>query len=139
MNNKILIAIIAGLVIIGGVLVISGQFGDKTKLSDKDQLPTTRQNDTDAAKGKPITEAIDTITLTSSGFEPQSVSVKKNKVVIWINKTGAETAVKSNSFAPLNLGRFPDGSSVQLIFDKAGTYKYYNELSPDQTGTVIVE
>jgi len=143
MNNKILIGIIGALVVLGGILVFSGQIlnnqGGSEKRANQNITPAAAQNDTDASRGTPITETVDTINVTSTGFEPQATKIQKDRVVIWINKTGQEVGIKSDSFAPLNLGRFPVNSSVQLIFDKEGTYEYYNELNPEQKGTIIVE
>lgn len=86
-----------------------------------------------------------TVTLTSSGFDPKEVTVKKNGEVSWLNKSGKQASVNSDphpthqDFPPLNLGLFPSGSNVSLVFDKTGTFKYHNHLSPSQTGVVIVQ
>jgi len=65
--------------------------------------------------------------------------------VVWIKKSGAVATVNSADhpthlvYPPINMGEFKDGTSVQLVFDKPGTYKYHNHLIPSQTGTVVVE
>ncbi|MEK7185769.1 MAG: hypothetical protein AAB675_00185, partial [Patescibacteria group bacterium] len=118
MNNKTLIIIISVLVIVGGILLIGGSLGNKNKSATDKNTSTPNvsqpaaQNDPDAAKGKPIKEGtIEIINLTKDGFEPVSTTIKKNMVVIWINKSDKEAGVSSDSHAPLNLGRFPTGSS----------------------------
>ena len=65
--------------------------------------------------------------------------------VTWTNSSGSIANVSSDphpihtNYPPLNLGKFDDGGSVSLVFDKPGTYGYHNHLIPSQTGKVIVE
>lgn len=130
---------------IGGILLIGGQLtGKKPSSTPEGDKPPTQQTQSNqngkVIVGKPITEPIKTINITSSGFEPESLTIKNGVKVIWINKSGAKVnIVPTNKFAPLTLGEFPDGSSVQLLFDKSGTYTYQNQLKPSQTGTITVQ
>lgn len=86
-----------------------------------------------------------TVTYTKDGFNPKSITIKAGTRVTWINKSGKMTTVNSNDhpahklYPPLNLGEFPDNSSVQLVFVKPGSYGYHNHLNPSQTGEIIVE
>lgn len=145
MNNKTLIIVIVVLMAIGGILLIGGQLtGKKPSSTPEGDKPPTQQTQSNqngkVIVGKPITEPIKTINITSSGFEPESLTIKNGVKVIWINKSGAKVnIVPTNKFAPLTLGEFPDGSSVQLLFDKSGTYTYQNQLKPSQTGTITVQ
>ena len=146
MNNKTLIIVIVVLMVIGGILLIGGQLaGKKSSNVQQGAAPTatqqTQSNQNGTVNvGKPITEPITTVNITSSGFNPQNLTIKNGVKVIWINKSGAKVnIVPTNKYAPLTLGEFPDNSSVQLMFDKAGTYTYQNQLKPSQTGTVIVQ
>ncbi|MBI2034779.1 MAG: cupredoxin domain-containing protein [Candidatus Levybacteria bacterium] len=85
------------------------------------------------------------INLTSNGFVPKVVTVKKGTRVIWFNKTSVDGTVSSDPhpthqlYPPLNLGTFPPDFSVQLIFNDPGTYGYHNHFKPEQTGTIIVQ
>lgn len=85
------------------------------------------------------------VNLTSTGFSPATLTIKKGTTVKWVNNSGEEGNVSSDphpihtTYPPLNLGSFADGDSVSLTFDKAGTYRYHDHLSPQLTGTVIVE
>lgn len=155
MNNKTLIIVIVLLVIVGGGLLIGGQLIKK----DSGKAPITNNNTTSQDQstestqmggsantgGAPIKEEIVNITLTSSGFDPETTTVKAGSRVIWLNKSGVAASLNSADYPtnklypPLNLGEFADGSSVQLIFDKPGEYKYHNHLKQGQNGTVIVE
>lgn len=85
------------------------------------------------------------ITYTANGFSPNPLTVKAGTKVTWLNKSGQTVAVDSDphpihtSYPPMNFGPFSDGSSVSLVFDKPGTYRYHNHLNPSQTGTIIVQ
>ena len=142
MNNKTLVIVIAVLILIGAVIVIAGKLGDKSA----QPLNVTNQDTTKQGTGGTTPkETISSINLTSSGFSPNTITIKTGTRVIWLNKSGAAATVNSavhpshKVYTPLNLGEFRDGSSVQLVFDKPGTYKYHDHLNPSRTGTVIVE
>lgn len=151
MNNKTLLLIIGVLIVIGGGLLLGGQLigRDSNKTNNVgSQNQSTQPPQTAGPKdtgGEPIKEEVVNITLTSSGFDPETATVKAGSRVIWLNKSGASASLNSADYPtnrlypPLNLGEFANGSSVQLIFDKPGEYKYHNHLKPGQTGTVIVE
>ena len=142
MNNKTLAIIIAVLILIGAIIVIAGKLGDKSA-----QPPNVTSQDAtnQGTGGTTPKETIASINLTSPGFSPNTITVKTGTRVIWLNKSGAAATVNSaihpthRVYTPLNLGEFPDGSSVQLVFDKPGTYKYHDHLNPSRTGTVVVE
>jgi len=93
----------------------------------------------------PSIPPINEIIVTENGFEPTTITVKTNDLVIWKNESGNEATVNSdphpehNEFMDLNLGKFPDGFSMQTQFKTPGTYKYHNHLNPEQMGTVIVK
>lgn len=139
MNNKILIGVVVLIVVIGAVVLIGGKGGYQTPApieSGKTPSPTTEA--TTSAQQT-------TVTLTQSGFEPATVTVKAGTKVIWVNRSGAAATVYSAghpthlTYPPLNLGQFSDGQSLSLVFDKPGTYKYHDHLNPSQIGTVVAE
>lgn len=141
MNNKTLITIIAVLVLIGAVVVITGKSGNETTQSTSQSTPAQTQE----TGGTVPKETVANVDLTSSGFDPKTITVKTGTRVIWLNKSGDVATVHSDMhpthqlYAPINLGEFPDGSSVQLVFDKPGEYGYHDHLNPSRTGTVVVE
>ena len=143
MNNKTLVIIIVVLVLIGAVVVALGKLGNKSaQPSTVTSQPSTSTQGTGGTIPK---ETIANVNLTSSGFDPKTLTIKAGTRVIWVNKSGAAATVHSavhpthQVYPPLNLGEFPDGSSVQLVFDKPSAYNYHDHLNPSRTGTVVVE
>ena len=86
-----------------------------------------------------------TVSITSSGFSPDSITVQPGTKVTWVNNSGGVANVSSDPhpthtlYPPLNLGRVAGGASVSLVFDKAGSYGYHNHLNPGWTGKVTVQ
>lgn len=85
------------------------------------------------------------VKITSTGFSPQTVTIKAGDSVTWMNDDTAMHNVSSaphpthTAYPPLNLGNIAPGSSKSLTFPTAGTYKYHDHLNPSLTGSVIVE
>lgn len=125
----LIIAIIAG-----GIFLYSK--------SGNTQNPTTTGSQGNSSGENQTTKQI---ILTTGGFSPSTLTVKVNTLVTWTNKSGKEAQVDSDphpihtSYPAMNFDPFSDGSSVSLVFDKAGTYHYHNHLQPSQTGTIIVQ
>lgn len=141
MNSKILIGAVILIVVIGAIVLIVNKEGYQAPAAET-QSPS---NVSSSNEEKTISAEQATVTLSQSGFEPATVTVKAGTRVIWTNSSGKLATVDSAghpahlAYPPLNLGEFSDGSQVSVVFDKTGTYKYHNHLSPSQTGTVVVE
>ncbi len=150
MNSKILIGVVAIVILLGGVLLLSNRTSNKqaapTPAIEQQQpsvtaIPTTQASPSASEQAMKET----TVTVTSSGFSPNLITIKKGTKVIWVNKSGDIANVSSDphpihtDYPPLNLNNFNDGGSVSLVFNDAGTYKYHNHLNSSQKGTVVVE
>ena len=137
MSNKIVAGLIVVMVVVGAVFLLSNKTSQQNKTVDTQPAAATSPTSTDRQTSDVI--------VTSKGFEPQTITITRGNRVVWLNKSGNDVAVASNDhpthllYPPLNLGRFKDGSSVQLIFDKPGTYGYHNHYNPTQSGTVVVK
>lgn len=139
MNKNLIIIAVIIVVVVGGFVLLQGQQSPQTTTPPATQTETSPATTSSEAK---MQEAA--VTVTASGFAPQTVTVKAGTKVVWTNKSGTTVTVNSAvhpthlAYPPLNLDSFANGQSVQLVFDKPGTYKYHNHLSPGQTGTVVV-
>ncbi|MBI2310097.1 cupredoxin domain-containing protein [Candidatus Collierbacteria bacterium] len=137
MNTKTILGIVAVLAVVA-VVVFVGKSGKNLY-----QSPTQPKSSTPA--GSTTVQTTESVTLTSSGFEPQSLTVKVGTKMVWTNQSGTVAAVNSAShpthlvYPLLNLGNFGNGETLALVFDQPGTYKYHNHLNASQTGVVVVE
>ena len=139
----LIFCILAVMAIIGYLL-----FSQK-KLASRNQtsvvFPSSETKVTSKSSPAPKFSNKQEISVGKQGFNPAVIKIKVGTLVNWFNKRGKEAAIVSNppsthdAYPALNLGRFPDGSGVSVIFDGAGTYGYYNYLHPEQTGTIVVE
>lgn len=143
MNSKykwLMVGIVLVVVLIAGYLLLGNGAGNSlftnNTVPGKEQTPGLTQT-----QKAPTTE----VKVTSSGFQPQTLTIKAGKRVIWTNNSGGNVAINSDIhpthllFPLLNVGQFDSGASVTVTFAKPGKYTYHNELNPDQRGTVIVE
>lgn len=102
---------------------------------------TTRQADSQLASQTAE------VYITSQGFEPATVKIKKGQSVQWTNRDEAPHQIASdphptddslpglNDDIPLNAN-----NSFSYIFEESGTYAYHDELNPLKfNGTIIVE
>lgn len=138
MKNKLIIIIVLLVIVIGGAMLLNN------KTSVKNTNPSKTVNEQQTPSATKIVEGKD-VNVTSNGFEPQTVTIKAGQRIVWTNKSGGVVTVNSDSHPThlmwpfLNLGRFDDGSSVSVVFEKPGTYTYHNHLNASQIGTVVVE
>lgn len=98
-----------------------------------------------------------TVTYSSKGFSPASVTIKKGETVTFIDEGTGKMWVASamhpdhkaydgtslSAHCPNPTGAAFDqcatGGSYTFVFDKAGTWKYHNHVSSTHFGTIIVE
>ena len=157
MNNKILLLVLAVL-LLGGIFVLAN---NQNKMDSANQLQTSEITQDTATDGSTsleddmveeenVDEAMEqdetmAVSVTAEGFVPQSVTLKAGQKVVWTNETDATANVSSaphpthEEYPPLNLENFEPGTSVELIFEEPGTYKYHDHLNPSKFGTVVVE
>ncbi len=157
MNNKIIVGVILAVVIIGGGMLLLSTNNQQQPATNQQQpttaettQPTTQEpssspSASQAPSGSVMKEETNTITVTETGFTPPTITIKAGTKVTWMNKSGGVANVSSDFhpthtiYPKLNLGRFDNGTTVSLVFDTAGTYKYHDHLTPSKTGTVVVE
>lgn len=85
------------------------------------------------------------VTITAAGFSPKEIKIKVGDTVIWVNEDNAMHNVSSvvhpthQVYPPLNIGNIAQGEMKSLSFPAAGNFKYHDHLTPNLTGTVVVE
>lgn len=94
---------------------------------------------------KTVQQAENTVTLSDDGYSPATLTIKAGTTVKWVNNSGESATVNSDphpthtNYSPLNLGKFDNGGTLSLKFDKSGTYGYHNHLNSSETGTIVVQ
>jgi plastocyanin len=99
-----------------------------------------------------------TVALTSSGFSPKSVTIKKGGTVTWVNQTsgdmwigsaphpthtGYDGTTQQQHCAPGYAGPAPfdeckEADTFSFTFDKVGSWNYHNHENASLFGTVVV-
>lgn len=77
------------------------------------------------------------ISITGSGFSPNSVTVNRGAMITWTNNTNSVQTV--NSLNNFNFGDIAIGQTYSRMFNFAGTYYYHSNNNQSMTGTIIVQ
>lgn len=138
-----------GLVIVVLVILLGWYFIQ----SQKGQAPApapqvTTEEATPATQEATPAEEVEknVVTITSSGFSPQNITIAAGESVTWVNEDSADHQVQSavhpthQLYPPLNsVGLLKSGEKKSLSFPEAGTYKYHDHLNPSFTGSVTAQ
>lgn len=141
----IIYLVIGGIIYAGIYYFFLSKKGGYTPPANQAQPTIEQSSPTSSPTGSIQQQSQNTVTLTSDGFSPATLTIKAGETVTWENKSGEAATVNSDphpvhtNYAPLNLGNFPDGGTLSLTFDKPGTYGYHNHLNPSERGTITVE
>ncbi len=131
-NDPKLTAIIVGIIVVG--LVLAGFLALKPK---KKAAPVNTISNLEAAA----------VSITKNGFDPATISVKKNQEVTFTNNDDKAHRVFSDPFPTgKNLPGFDSqkvlmpGDSFTYVFEKTGSFTYTDYLNPTTYhGTVEVK
>jgi plastocyanin len=142
MVKWLLVAVVVIVVVVGGYTLLT----KNSTAPAPTPAPTAMQEATATpAPSEAMKAEENTITLSKDGFSPATLTIKVGTKVTWKNMSGADATVSSDphpvhtDYPPLNLGKFSDGGTHELTFDKSGKYGYHNHFNPTQKGTIIVQ
>ncbi len=85
-----------------------------------------------------LTPAANTVTITSTGYQPNSLQVKVGTTVTWMNTDSAAHTVTSDTAGAFDSGPINANSSFTFTFNQAGTFTYHSTGNTGFTGTIIV-
>ena len=143
MNSKLLLIIIALIVVFGAFISLGNK---KTSTPSSTNQPDSMKSEVSTTPAAmEANSQVTNVILGDAGFVPKDIAVKAGTTVVWINKSGKAATVNSDDhpthrlYPFLNLGEFPNSSSLQVVFDKAGKYGYHNHNNASETGTVTIE
>lgn len=145
-------------VVLAVVLIASGcaSNSDETGEDPGNAPPGTQNPGTSPTN---ISENATVVTYTSSGFQPQTVTVEQGDTVVWRSESSKPMWVASNqhpihsqyagssrgehcSNGDQNTAAFDQcstGSSFSFTFEKTGEWGYHNHEYSQHSGTVVVE
>jgi plastocyanin len=87
---------------------------------------------------KDETPGANEVFMQSSSFSPSSITVSVNTTVKWIDKSGVEHNVTSNT-GLFSSGNITGGGTYSYKFTAAGTYPYRCTIHSGMSGMVIVQ
>ena len=159
------VGIVVVLVVLGGAWYFTSQPAPATEGPAATSTPTggidNATGSTDASTGVSVGGSVSvgtthTVRLTSSGFSPSTVDIKKGDKVTWVNDTASSMWVASaqhpthTAYAGTSLSEHCSGgmmtafdqcaagSSYTFTFDKTGMWRYHNHSNSSQSGSVVV-
>ena len=141
-SKKIIIAVIAVVVIVGGA-ALAGKLLSNESTDETTNTPSTSDNSGSSELADD--EIAATITYTSDGFTPASVTVPSGSAVRIVNESNDSVAPSSNSHPEHTDNpevNFPDiepGHSATMVVTKKGTWHMHNHFNEDQHVTIVVE
>ncbi len=140
-KNALVTIAVVGVIAIAGIWFLKGSSQTAPQPAYQ-QIPQVTTQDSASPSATAVKNIV---TITSSGFMPQSITVKAGETVTWINQDSVSHTVNSVVhpthlvYPPLNLGNLKPGEEQSLSFPEAGAYKYHAHLNPSLTGSVTVE
>jgi plastocyanin len=79
-----------------------------------------------------------TVTMINIAFSPSTLTVSKGTTVTWQNNDGV-THTSTSDDGLWDTGNIAPGSSKDVTFSNAGTFKYHCTIHASMTGTIIVQ
>lgn len=142
-RNLVTTGVVIVIVIVVGWWFISSQRSQ----APQTEIPITIEQETSTQQSSPSGEVSENeVLITSSGFSPKDLTIKKEDSVTWVNSDTATHQVNSaihpthQLYPPLNtIGLLQQGEKKSLSFPDPGTYKYHDHLNPSFFGSITVE
>lgn len=101
--------------------------------------------DTSPTIGGESQQAVTTITYSTEGFSPLTLTVNKGTAITIKNSSSSPLQFNSDPHPShtnnpeLNVGTIDAGQSKTFTVSTTGTWGYHNHLNPSQTGSIIVK
>lgn len=142
-NTRVVIAILAALLIIGGLLWVSYRPAANSGNSSGSGSSTSSSSTTQSGTTDTTPSSL-TINYTGGGFSSPVYYGVPNDVVKIVNSSTGPLEFYSDPFTEhtdepeLNVGRIEQGSSATFVVTQKGHWGFHNQLSPSETGTLII-
>ena len=143
-NAYLIIGLILVLIIAG--LVFIKQRGGNEALAPTNGEVTSQTSTSPPADTSTPVPSTKTVTYTTSGFSPGSLTIKTGDTVVFKNNSAADFWPASGPHPThTNYPEFDAkkaisaGVSYSFTFTRTGSWKYHNHLNPTLTGTITVQ
>ncbi len=160
-KNLVILAIVLVILIAGGLLAYNAYQANQTvqpTVNNSEGMitntpptdtpvvsQTTMEEGSPSAEGSPQ-QTKNTVTISSTGFSPESITIKKGESVTWVNSDTTNHTVNSDNhpthllYPVLNkAGLIKPAESKSVKFDQTGTFTYHDHLNAALVGKVIVK
>jgi len=152
-KNTILILLLIVVLIIIGFLIFNNQDATPNPVQEQEQDQITQEEP--ATDETSMTSSNQEVVLTSQGFEPKTIPIKRGDSVTWTNNSDhgmwvASAQHPTHTVYPAKsddncLGSDFDacasrasGESWSFTFDEIGSWNYHNHVFASEFGTVVV-
>ncbi len=146
-NTTIIVIIVVAVIILGWFLfrpktsveTVSSPQPAATSTSSESATPSS------ASGGASMNQEKNLVTISSSGFSPQSITVKVGEPLTFENTDTENHTVNSDNhpthllYPFLNLGLIQPGEKKSVTLSKIGTFTYHDHLNPSLKGSVTVQ
>jgi plastocyanin len=79
-----------------------------------------------------------TSSMANTAFAPADITAKVGDVIGWTNKDSVQHTATLESDPACTTAIIRNGQTGSLVFNVAGTYKYFCKIHPSMTGTITV-
>lgn len=152
MRNLVIGAIVVIIVLVGGYFLLKGGSKQQTTPTVTNQPATASPQTTTGEEQTTETEtpSLATITFSSSGFSPSSVTIKSGGTITWVNDSNGTVEIGSaphpthTDNQEVSVGEYvltlKAGEQKTVTLNRTGTFGYHkhNNFS-GQGGTITVE
>jgi plastocyanin len=100
---------------------------------------TTGSTGTSSGTTTNVTIPVGAISLTTTAFVPNPVSVRVGDSIMWVNTDSIAHTSTANNGTTWNSGTIAPGGSFKTTMTTAGTFAYHCAFHPGMVGTVTVQ
>lgn len=142
--QKIILALVAGLIVAGGGFMLLRNDPNQTS-SNPQGAVEEKNNPKKSTDPSTQNNSSPTITYSNSGFSPQTITVNNGDTLTVKNNSSRTIQFESDPHpahttnTELNIDTIRAGQSKIFTVKRTGTFGYHDHLSPSDTGTIVVQ